>query len=146
MTRPSPEFQLVPYTENDRHGLMDFFVKLCRGNHGQADDLMRRIGRNSGVVMVKQGESIVGFSHVYRTGRKSIHFHQAAVLEGHRQQGIFRALLQNVVHAAEKKEITAEIGRDAHHLPTMQRAGFTIDSELPGWRLRIKRPGHKLFG
>lgn len=145
MTQLSPEFQLVQYTENERHSLMDFFVKLCQGNRGQADDLMRHIGHNSSVVMVRKDDGIVGFSNVYRTGLRSIHFHQVAVLKEYRQQGIFRELLQNVVNAAGRKEITAEISRDAHHLHTMQGVGFQIDSDLPGWRFRIKRPSRKLF-
>lgn len=146
MGNMSEQYRLVPYSNVEAVALMDFFVRLSKGNTVRAQDLMLGIGRKSDVAIVKNADRVVAFRHCYPTSRRSIHFHQAAVLREHRRQGIFTELLANVLEVAGRKEVTADISRDAHHLHTMLNMGFTIDHAISASQVRIIRPSRRLFG
>lgn len=111
-----------------------------------AEDLMRCVlSSNVTVLVTKLEQTIVGYGEFHRSGFRSIYFHRAAALRPNREQGIFTGILDEVIRRADKSEITAEVSRDAKHLPVMLRSGFTITEELPRYRYALKRPRLPLF-
>ena len=141
----SERYTLARYSSAEATALMDFFVRLSKGSTVRAQDLMLGIGRKSDVVVVKDDDRVIAFRHCFPTSHRSIHFHQAAVLHEHRRQGIFTELLANVLEVAGRKEITADISSDAHHLRTMLKEGFTIAHAISTSQVRIVRPSRRLF-
>lgn len=143
----SPEgYLLRPYLPSDRKPLMDFFMNLQRGNRGWSEHLIQCVlTRNVRVLVAECEAGIVGYGETHRNNFRSVYFHRAAVLKEHRLQGIFTAILESVVKDAGRAEITAEVSRDAKHLPAMKRAGFEITDTLSGYRYQLVRPRQRYF-
>lgn len=147
MGLPKEQVLLVQYTDSDREALFNFFLSLFKGRKGQraqAEKLMREVGGKSSVILAKRGKLVIGFAHYYpRENGDGIHFHQAAVLQAHRRQGIFKKLWSSVNEAVGRQAITAEIGVDAKHLPFLLHEGFIIGDSIPDFRVAIRRPSPK---
>jgi len=140
MSTSKEGYMIRPYSPDDRKPLMDFFMKLQNGNRGWSEHLMQCIlTRNVSVLVAELEADIVGYGETHRNSFRSVYFHRAAVLREHRRQGIFTGILYGVLAAAGKSEITAEVSRDAHHLPAMLRNGFCITDNLDGYRYQLVR-------
>lgn len=111
-----------------------------------AEDLMRCVlSSNVTVLVTKLEQNIVGYGEFHKNGFLSIYFHRTAVLKPNREHGIFTDILDEVIRRAGKSEITAEVSRDAKHLPLMLQSGFAITKELPRYRYALKRSRLPLF-